>query len=122
MALSGDKTVDYFHNIFAGRLFPATARVASDAGLTGPSFADLQPKEAMIRAASHVYLVADFTKINTSSFTRLGSLDVIHTFITDDAITDADAKVFEARGIRLLIATWGGSYAPARARRAQISE
>lgn len=104
LSLSGDKSVEYFRNIFAGKLFLATAGVALDAGLTYPSFADLQLKEAMIKAAAHVYLVADSTKINRSSFTRLGSLDVIHSFITDDGISDRDAKEFEKRGIELLIA------------------
>ncbi len=104
LSLSGDKSVEYFRNIFAGKLFLATAGVALDAGLTYPSFADLQLKEAMIKAAAHVYLVADSTKINKSSFTRLGSLDVIHSFITDDGISDRDAKEFERRGIELLVA------------------
>ena len=39
-----------------------------------------------------------------SSFTRLGALELIHTFITDDGISDQDAKEFEARGIEVLIA------------------
>ncbi len=104
LSLSGDKAVDYFRNIFAGRLFLATAGVALDTGLTYPSFADLQLKEAMIKAAARVYLVADSTKINKSSFTRLGALDVIHAFITDDGISDADAQAFERRGIEMLIA------------------
>jgi DeoR/GlpR family transcriptional regulator of sugar metabolism len=105
LSLSGDKCVEYFTNVFAGKLFLATAGVALDAGLTYPSFADLQLKEAMIKAAARVYLVADSTKINKTSFTRLGSLDVIHSFITDDGISDADAKEFERRGIELLIAS-----------------
>jgi DeoR/GlpR family transcriptional regulator of sugar metabolism len=104
LSLSGDKSVEYFRNIFAGRLFLATAGVALEAGLTYPSFADLQLKEAMIKAASHVCLVADSSKINKSSFTRLGSLDVIHSFITDDGISAADAKEFKRRGIDLMIA------------------
>lgn len=104
LSLSGDKSVEYFRNIFAGKLFLATAGVALDAGLTYPSFADLQLKEAMIKAASHVYLVADSTKINRSSFTRLGALELVQTFITDDGISDADVKAFEARGIEVLIA------------------
>lgn len=58
----------------------------------------------MTKAASHVYLVADSTKINKSSFTRLGSLDVMHTFIIDDGISDVDAKEFENLGINLMIA------------------
>lgn len=104
LSLSGDKAVEYFRNIFAGKLFLATAGVALDAGLTYPSFADLQLKEAMIKAASRVYLVADSTKINKSSFTRLGDLGLIHSFITDDGVSDTDAKAFEARGIEVLIA------------------
>ena len=58
----------------------------------------------MIRAASHVYLVADSTKINRSSFTRLGTLDVVHSFITDDGIRDEDARAFANRGIEVIIA------------------
>lgn len=104
LSLSGDKSVDYFRNIFAGKLFLATAGVALDAGLTYPSFADLQLKEAMIKAASRVYLVADSTKINKSSFTRLGSLEMIHAFVTDAGISEADASAFRARGIEMLIA------------------
>lgn len=104
LSLSGDKSVEYFRNIFAGKLFLATAGVALDAGLTYPSFADLQLKEAMIKAAAKVYLVADSTKINKSSFTRLGSLEMIHAFITDQGISTADTNAFRARGIEMLIA------------------
>ncbi|WP_197279463.1 DeoR/GlpR family DNA-binding transcription regulator [Devosia sp. A16] len=104
LSLSGDKSVEYFRDILAGKLFLATAGVSLEAGLTYPSFADLQLKQAMIKAAQHVYLVADSTKINRTSFTRLGTLDVIHSFITDDAIRDEDAREFERRGIELIVA------------------
>ncbi|WP_232829483.1 DeoR/GlpR family DNA-binding transcription regulator [Tropicimonas sp. IMCC34043] len=105
LSISGDKAVDYFQNIYAGKLFLATAGVGPESGLTYPSFADLELKKAMINAASHVYLVADSTKINKSSFTRLGALELIHSFVTDDGISDRDAKEFDRRGIELLIAT-----------------
>jgi len=104
LSLSGDASVDYFRSIFAGKLFLATAGVSLDAGLTYPSFADLQLKQAMIKAAERVYLVADSTKINKSSFTRLGALEVVHAFITDDGISDADVQALERRGIEVLIA------------------
>ena len=105
LSLTGDKSVDYFKDILAGKLFLATAGVDVRLGLTYPSFADLQLKQAMIRAAQHVYLVADATKINQPSFTRLGDLDLVQTFITDDGISDIQAKEFESRGIELLVAT-----------------
>ena len=70
LSLSGDKAVDYFRNIFAGKLFLATAGVALAIGLTYPSFADLQLKEAMIKAAARIHLVADSTKINKPDLAR----------------------------------------------------
>jgi DeoR/GlpR family transcriptional regulator of sugar metabolism len=105
LSLSGEKSAEYLENIFAGKLFLATAGVSIEAGLTYPSFADLPIKQAMIKAASEVYLVADSTKVNRNSFTRLGGLDLIHTFITDDGLNDADAQAFERAGIKILIAT-----------------
>jgi DeoR/GlpR family transcriptional regulator of sugar metabolism len=104
LSLSGDASVEFFRNIMVSKLFLATAGVSLESGLTYPSFADLQLKEAMIRAASHVYLVADSTKINRTSFTRLGTLDVINSFITDDGIRDEDVREFERRGIEVIVA------------------
>ena len=62
-----------------------------DAGirLTTPSFAGLRLKEAMIQAASRVCLVADCTRINHSSLTRLSALEAVHAIITDDGISNA---------------------------------
>lgn len=105
LSLTGDKSVEYFRDILAGKLFLATAGVDVKLGLTYPSFADLQLKQAMIRAAQHVYLVADATKINKPSLTRLGDLELVQTLITDDGISDVEAKEFEKRGIELLIAS-----------------
>ena len=104
LSLSGDRAADYFQDVLAGKLFLATAGVALDSGLTYPSFADLQLKQAMIKAASHVYLVANSTKINRSSFTRLGTLDVINSFVTDDGIREEDVRAFESRGIKVIVA------------------
>ena len=105
LSLKGDKSVEYFRDILAGKLFLATAGVGVKFGLTYPSFTDLRLKQAMIRAARHVYLVADATKINKPSFTRLGDLDLVQTFVTDDGISDSDAKELADRGIELLIAS-----------------
>jgi DeoR/GlpR family transcriptional regulator of sugar metabolism len=105
LSLSGEKSADYLDNIFASKLFLATAGVSVEAGLTYPSFADLPIKKAMIKAASEVYLVADSTKVNANSFTRLGGLGLIHAFITDDGLSDSSAQIFEQAGVKVIIAT-----------------
>jgi DeoR/GlpR family transcriptional regulator of sugar metabolism len=105
LSLSGEKSGQYFENIFASKLFLATAGVSVEAGLTYPSFADLPIKQAMIKAASEVYLVADSTKVNRNSFTRLCGLELIHAFITDDGISDLQAKAIESMGIKIIVAS-----------------
>jgi DeoR/GlpR family transcriptional regulator of sugar metabolism len=105
LSLSGEKSSEFFTGIFAEKLFLATAAVSFEAGLTYPSMADLYVKRAMITAASRVYLVADSTKIGRTSFSSLGSLELIDGFITDDGIADADRMAFEARGIEVLVAS-----------------
>lgn len=104
LSLSGEKSAEYFHEIFAGKLFLATAGVSVEAGLTYPSFADLAIKRAMIKAAKEVLLVADSTKVNNNSFTMLGALELVNTFVTDDGLSDKDADAFEKAGIRIVIA------------------
>jgi len=104
LSLTGEKSGDFFQGIFAEKLFLATAAVSFDAGLTFPSMADLYVKRAMIKAASKVYLVADSTKIGRTSFSSLGPLNLIHGFITDDGISDADRAGFEERGIEVIVA------------------
>ena len=58
----------------------------------------------MIESASEVYLVADSAKIGQISFASLGSIDLVNTFITDNGISNQDKKLFEGRGIKVVIA------------------
>jgi DeoR/GlpR family transcriptional regulator of sugar metabolism len=104
LSLSGEKSVDFFVGIYAEKLFLATAGIAFDAGLTYPAIGDIYVKRAMIKAASKVYLLADSTKIGRMSFSSLGSIELVHTLITDDGITPEDAAGFEKRGLEVIIA------------------
>jgi DeoR/GlpR family transcriptional regulator of sugar metabolism len=102
LSLTGEKAAEYFNGIYAGKLFLATAAISFEAGLTYPSMADLHVKKAMVKAASHVYLVADSTKIGQKSFSSLGGVELIHTLITDTGITDKDRKAFERAGVEVM--------------------
>jgi DeoR/GlpR family transcriptional regulator of sugar metabolism len=105
LSLSGEKSVDFFVGIYAEKLFLATAGISFDAGLTYPAIGDIYVKRAMIKAASKVYLLADSTKIGRMSFSSLGGVELVHTLITDDGISDADIAGFEKRGIDVIIAS-----------------
>jgi len=104
LSLSGERSADYFKGLFAQKLFLATAAISFEAGLTYPALADLLVKRAMIEAASRVCLVADSSKIGSTSFTSLGPVDLIHCLITDDGLSDDDRRRFEDAGIEVIIA------------------
>ncbi len=104
LSLSGEKSAGYFENIFAEKLFLATAGASLDAGLTFPAFADLYVKRAMIKAAREIVLVADSTKIGRVSFAVLGPLSMVNRLITDAAIHDDDRRAIEKMGIEIIIA------------------
>jgi DeoR/GlpR family transcriptional regulator of sugar metabolism len=104
LSLSGEKSVEFFVGIYAQKLFLATAGVSFDVGLTYPAIGDIYVKRAMVKAASHVYLLADSTKIGRVSFSALGGVELVHTLITDDGITDEDRVEFERRGVEVIVA------------------
>jgi DeoR/GlpR family transcriptional regulator of sugar metabolism len=104
LSLTGEKAAEFFSDVYASKLFLATAGISFDAGLTYPGFNDLYVKKAMIKAAKEVFLVADSTKIGKVSLASLGGLDLIQTFITDEAITDEDRRRFEDMGVKVIIA------------------
>ena len=104
LSLSGERSADYFKDLFAQKLFLATAAVSFEAGLTFPAMADIPIKRAMIETASHCYLLADSSKIGKTSFSSLGGIDNIHTLITDSGISGEDHKAFVDAGIEVIIA------------------
>jgi DeoR/GlpR family transcriptional regulator of sugar metabolism len=104
LSLSGEKSADFFVGIYAEKLFLATAGISFDAGLTYPAIGDIYVKRAMVKAASHVYLLADSTKIGRVSFSALGGVELVDTLITDSGISAADRAEFERRGVEVVVA------------------
>ncbi|WP_244640157.1 DeoR/GlpR family DNA-binding transcription regulator [Devosia pacifica] len=104
LSLSGEKSVEFFVGIYAEKLFLATAGVSFDVGLTYPSIGDIYVKRAMVKAASHVYLLADSTKIGRVAFSALGGVEMVHTLITDDGISAENRAEFERRGVEVIVA------------------
>ena len=104
LSLSGEKSVEFFVGIYAEKLFLATAGISFEAGLTYPAIGDIYVKRAMVKAASHVYLLADSTKIGRVSFSSLGGVELVHTLITDSGISAADREAFKRRGVEVLVA------------------
>lgn len=104
LSLTGVKAANYFADIHADKLFLATAGINLKTGLTYPSFSDLPVKKAMIDVSDKVYLVADSTKIGTSSFASLGALSLVDHIITDSNITEDAQQLFRDFDVKYTIA------------------
>lgn len=104
LSLTGLKAADYLQSIHADKVFLATAGINLKTGLTYPSISDLVVKKAMIDASDMVYLVADSSKIGTSSFASLGALSLVDHIITDSDITPEDEEVFKKYDVKYTVA------------------
>ncbi|HEY9595891.1 MAG TPA: DeoR/GlpR family DNA-binding transcription regulator [Spirochaetia bacterium] len=104
LSLTGEKAADFFGKIHVDKLFLATGGISEHDELTYPGLSDIPVKQAMIRAAGEVYLVADSTKIGVHSFASLGSIEQVRYFITDAGIDPAVRERFERRGVTVIIA------------------
>ncbi len=80
LSLTGEKAASFFADIHVDKLFLAAAGVSFDAGLTYPGFNDLPVKEAMIRSARQVVLLADSTKIGRAAFAALGVILEVQSY------------------------------------------
>ena len=104
LSLSGERSSEFFRDLFAQKLFLATAALDVESGLTYPAFADISVKRAMIESAQQIYLVADSSKIGKRSFCVLGGLKMIDVLITDDGASKEQRDAIRAAGVDILIA------------------
>lgn len=104
LSLTGEKSAEFFDQIYTSKLFLAVGGVSLNGGLTFPGFADIAVKRAMVNSAEEIYLVADSKKIGKTMLASLGGLDLIHHFIVDKEISPEDKAAFEEKGVNIILA------------------
>lgn len=102
VALMGELAASTFKGVHVSKLFLATAGISPDFQLTYPSFGDLTVKSAMIRSADHIYLLADSSKIGTTSFATLGRVSLVDTIITDSQLTPEQKEAFVKMNVEVI--------------------
>ena len=71
-------------------------------GLSTGDLPDGEVKRALIKASRQIILCMDSSKIGQAFLAYYAPLDVIHTLITDDEITDVDKKALEHLGVHII--------------------
>jgi DeoR family transcriptional regulator, fructose operon transcriptional repressor len=103
-AAVGEETVSALRVLRLDVVFVGTNGITIGHGLSTPDHAEAAAKRAMIRAGRRVVALADSSKIgreHTVSFAAVHEVDVL---VTDDGISDVDAKLFSELGIEVVIA------------------
>jgi DeoR/GlpR family transcriptional regulator of sugar metabolism len=88
----------------ADKLFLAVTGISIDFGLSHTNLAEVSLKQAMIRAAREVILLADHTKFGQESVIQVASANVINKLITDNALPASIRLELSKLGIEVILA------------------
>ncbi len=102
--LTGPTTEIVLRELRADRLFLAVTGVSLDFGLSHTNLAEVNVKQAMIRAAREVILLADHTKFEQESVVQVAPISIVHKVITDNALPASIRLDLTKLGIEAIIA------------------
>jgi DeoR family fructose operon transcriptional repressor len=98
-------TVDsVLRELRADKLFLAVSGVSIDFGLSHTNPAEVTIKQAMIRAAREVILLADHTKFEQESVMQIAPVQVVDKLITDNALPASTRLELAKLGIEVVLA------------------
>jgi DeoR/GlpR family transcriptional regulator of sugar metabolism len=88
----------------ADKLFLAVTGITLDFGLSHTNVGEVTVKQAMIRAAREVILLADHTVFGRESVMQIGPATLVHKLITDNALPAEKRLELSKLGIEVVIA------------------
>ena len=88
----------------ADKLFLAVTGVSLDFGLSHTNLAEVTMKQAMIRAAREVILLADHTKFGQESVVQVAPITAINKLVTDNALPASIRLDLTKLGVEIILA------------------
>ena len=85
------------------KAFLGIQAIEPELGLTDTSIEIAHVKQAMIRAARRVILLADSSKWRRAAFAKVAPLSAIHTVVTDSDLPDEARAAFEDVGVEVIV-------------------
>jgi len=103
-ALVGPTAEGALRELRADKLFLTVTGVSLDFGLSHTNISEVTIKQAMIRSAREVILLADHTFFGQNSVIQVASPTVVHKLITDDALPASVRLELTKLGIEIILA------------------
>jgi DeoR family fructose operon transcriptional repressor len=101
-AAVGHSTVTAIGELRADLAFVGTNGISVQHGLSTPDPEEAATKRAIVGSAQRVVALTDASKVGQERTVRFAGLEDIDVLVTDDGITAADAKSFEAAGLEVV--------------------
>jgi len=101
---SGPTAEQALRDLRADKLFLTATGVTPDFGLSHGNLAEVATKQAMIRAAREVILLADHTKFGQEAVAQIAPLSAVSRLITDNALPPSTRLELSKSGIEVIIA------------------
>ena len=89
-------------NLTANKFFLSAAGISLKRGLTDPDMAEVEIKQAMMRSADEVILVADSTKVNITTLVQIAPIAAISRWVTDDNVSPEMVAAVESEGVEVI--------------------
>jgi DeoR/GlpR family transcriptional regulator of sugar metabolism len=84
------------------KVFLSATGFTVEKGVTDPDLQETEVKQAMIRAAREVILVADSSKWGVTTLAQIAPLRAIHKIVTDDSLPVEAIQAIEAEGVEVV--------------------
>ncbi len=102
--LVGPTAESALRDLRVDKLFLMVSGIAFDFGLSHTNISEVTIKQAMIRSAKEVILLADHTCFNHESVIQVAPLNVVDKVITDDALPASIRLDLSKLGLQLILA------------------
>lgn len=102
-SLQGSQVESFIKNLRVDKTFLGADAIHSDHTVTNVNFEEVPIKQAMLHAASQVYLVADSTKFEKTGFVKVCELSDVDAIITDSGIPKDKLAQLETLGLNVVV-------------------
>jgi len=103
-SLTGPGAEATFLELRVDKAFVSVTGLTESFGLSGTNIPETTVKQAMIKAAREVFVLADSTKIGMESLVKIAPIDVVDRLITDAGINPHDHLALTQQDIEVIIA------------------
>ncbi|NTU65953.1 MAG: hypothetical protein HGB05_21735, partial [Chloroflexi bacterium] len=100
----GPTAENALRDLRADKLFLTVSGITFEFGLSHTNISEVTIKQAMIRAAREVILLADHSSFGQESMVQVAPLNVVHKVITDDALPASVRLDLSKAGIQITLA------------------